>query len=77
MKIDTTRMKRARLEAGLSLRALAKKTGLAHTTVLSIESGKREPFPATVKTVADAIGVTVAELMIWDEGDADAKRPAA
>ena len=65
MRVDGTKMQRLRLEAGFSLRGLAKASGLAHDTVQEIESGKRSPHPGTVKRIADAIGCTVAELVDW------------
>jgi len=66
MKIETTRLKVLRIEAGLSLRALAARAGVAHDTVMDTESGRREPHPGTVKKLADALGVSVGDLVDWE-----------
>ncbi len=77
MQIDTGRLRRLRLEAGLSLRALALAAGVSHDTVMEIESGRRSPHPATVKKLADALEVGVGELVDWESEDGKGKAPAA
>jgi len=66
MQIRTMEMKRHRMSAGMSLRALAIAAGVAHDTVMDIEAGKREPHPATVKKLAAALGVPIEDLIDWE-----------
>ncbi len=66
MQVNTDQMRRLRLEAGLSLRALALAAGLSHDTVMGIEGGKRTPHPATVKKIAEALKVPVGDLVDWE-----------
>ena len=65
MQVNTRALKRCRLEAGLSLRGLARAAGVSHDTVMDIERGVRAPHPATVKKLAEAIGVAVGDLVDW------------
>ncbi len=69
MRIDTARMKRLRLSRALSLRALARASGLGADTVVEIEAGKRSPHPRTVGRLAEALGVEPAELIDWEAED--------
>jgi transcriptional regulator with XRE-family HTH domain len=66
MKVNGEAMQRARVNAGLSLRGLAAATGIARDTLTRIEDGSQNPYPATVKRIADALGITVADLVSWD-----------
>jgi len=89
MDIDRDKLMRARMAAGLSIRALAKKAGVAFDTAQEVEAGKRRPHPATAKKLAEAVGLELAELIDWEaveteaavaEGDAKGagkKKPAA
>jgi len=77
MQVDTARLKRLRLENGLSLRALALAAGVSHDTAMEIEAGRRAPHPGTVKKLADALRVGVGELVDWEAEDAQGKAPAA
>lgn len=49
-------LRRAREDAGLSVRQLAEKIGKSHTTVGRWESGARSPRPVDVATVLSALG---------------------
>jgi transcriptional regulator with XRE-family HTH domain len=69
MKVNSGAMQRARLNAGLSIRGLAETTGIARDTLTRIEAGEQRPFPATVKRIADALGVTVLDLVVLDDLD--------
>jgi transcriptional regulator with XRE-family HTH domain len=76
MRVDTRALKQFRLEAGMSLRGLARAAGVAHDTVMDIERGVRDPHPATVKKLAEALGVAVGDLVDWKgEGLTRGKRP--
>jgi transcriptional regulator with XRE-family HTH domain len=76
MRVDTKALKRFRLEAGMSLRGLARAAGVAHDTVMDIERGVRAPHPATVMKLAEALGVTVGDLVDWN-GEGLPKRNGA
>ena len=77
MQVNTEAMRRFRLEAGMSLKGLASAAGVAHDTVMDIEAGKRTPHPTTVKKLADALGVSVGELVDWEaEGFEEGKAAA-
>ena len=77
MHVHRRELKRRRIEAGLSLRGLAAAAGVSHDTVMEIEGGRRSPHPATVKKLADALGVDVGTLVDWDaEGLAEGKAAA-
>ena len=77
MQVDTGRLRRLRLESGLSLRALALAAGVSHDTAMEIEAGRRAPHPSTVKKLADALGVRVGELVDWASEEEQGKAPAA
>ncbi len=52
------KLKGARLRLGLSQRAVP---GVAQDTLSALESGRREPRPSTLKRLAEAYGVQVAD----------------
>ncbi len=52
-----------RAHRGFSARSLAGKAGLLQAYVSQIESGKREGSIAAMKAIADALSVTVDELI--------------
>ena len=53
----TTHLNEWRRWAGLSQRELAEKAGVAATTVNEVETGKRQPRPATLRKLAAAFDV--------------------
>lgn len=57
------KLRRLRERKELSIRDLAKVTGLHWTTVWKIETGRRAPTVATLKKLARALGVQVADLL--------------
>jgi transcriptional regulator with XRE-family HTH domain len=57
-----TRLKAIRERKALSQEDLAKKAGINRVTLARIETGA-EPYPATVRKLAEALGVDPAELM--------------
>jgi transcriptional regulator with XRE-family HTH domain len=62
------KIKQRRLELGWSLRELAKRAGYANqSTVARIESGVIDIPQSKVVKFAEALGVTVAYLMNWEE----------
>ncbi|MDP8950675.1 MAG: helix-turn-helix domain-containing protein [Actinomycetota bacterium] len=52
------KLKRIRLRLGLSQRAVP---GVAQDTLSALESGRREPRPSTLRRLAEAYGVEVAD----------------
>jgi transcriptional regulator with XRE-family HTH domain len=57
------RLRDARLEANLTQERLGERAGLDHKTVSRIETGTMSPLLDTVLDLADAIGVSAAQLM--------------
>lgn len=51
------KLKELRIEKGLTVRELAKKAGIAWTTVHAIETGKRKAEVLTVRKLAAALEV--------------------
>jgi transcriptional regulator with XRE-family HTH domain len=77
MHVNTMELKKLRMEAGLSLRALALAAGVSHDTAMEIEAGRRTPHPATVKKLAEALNVNVGDLIDWEaEGVTQGKAAA-
>lgn len=58
-----TRLKDVRQRRALTQQQLADKAGLNRVTIARIEGGKDEPFPTTLRKVADALGVEPTELL--------------
>jgi transcriptional regulator with XRE-family HTH domain len=56
-------LKRLRAEKGLSQARLAARAGLDPSTVNQIERGAREASPATLRKLAEALDVGIAELL--------------
>lgn len=61
---------RQRHARGLVVDDVAERTGLNRKTVMHIESARRNPTLATLLLIADALGVTVSQLL--DDGPAAA-----
>jgi transcriptional regulator with XRE-family HTH domain len=59
---DPERLRRARIQAGLSQLELAQRVGTDHTTIAKYESGDRAPFVERLAALATALGVTTAAL---------------
>lgn len=60
--VSAVKIKAARENAGLTIRALAEKTGLSTATIQYAESGKSVPRVNTLEKIAAACGVTIADL---------------
>jgi len=52
-----------RLKLGLSLNQVGEKTGLAHQTIMYIESGKRKPTLDSLIRITDAYGIELSKLI--------------
>jgi transcriptional regulator with XRE-family HTH domain len=65
-------LRHIRTMCGMNQVDLAKASGVAQNTISEIELGKREARPGTLKKLADALGVGIADLL----GDTLPKAPA-
>ncbi len=54
-------VRRIRRERGLSQQELADKAGIGQDSISAIETGKHEPHPRTLRKLANALGVEVAD----------------
>jgi transcriptional regulator with XRE-family HTH domain len=63
MKVVGINIKRCREEQSLTLRALAKVSGITASFLSQVESGKASPSLATLKAVADSLQTTVGDLI--------------
>lgn len=63
-------LKRLRINKGWSQNHLAKKANVPQSAIHYIEKGKRDPGLKTTQKLADALGVSVSELL--DEGESQA-----
>jgi transcriptional regulator with XRE-family HTH domain len=61
--VDGQRLRELRVEKALSLRALGEVTGVAYDTINKLENGHRPARLATIRKLADALGVEAKELM--------------
>ena len=60
-------LKRLRQEQALSLRDLARRSGVAYDTINRLELGKQDAQPRTIRRLAEALGVEPKELMKREE----------
>jgi transcriptional regulator with XRE-family HTH domain len=67
VRIDVDKLKNLREEQALSLRELAKASGVSHTTIWEHERRKEGAHPRTVRKLAKALGVAPRELMVREE----------
>ena len=63
--LDGERLRRLRLERGLSQRELADKAGMSQSTIVLLERrGRSERFhPSTVRKLSGALGIDASELL--------------
>jgi transcriptional regulator with XRE-family HTH domain len=69
------RIRQARLERGLGLRALAREVGVSASLVSQIETGKSQPSVSTLYAITTALGISVESL--FEGREAAAAREAA
>jgi transcriptional regulator with XRE-family HTH domain len=62
-EVDRMQLKRLRQEQALSLRDLARTSGVAYDTINRLELGKQDAQPRTIRRLAEALGVEPKELM--------------
>jgi len=68
-EVDRMQLKRLRQEQALSLRELARRSGVAYDTINRLELGKQDAQPRTIRRLAEALGVEPKELMKRGVGD--------
>lgn len=64
---DPRRLRRKRIEAGLSQTELAQRAGVTKSHLSDVERGQAGFSPRNVVAIAEVLGCTVAELMPDDE----------
>jgi transcriptional regulator with XRE-family HTH domain len=62
-RIDGGRLRSLRKERLLTQVELSKMTGVAQDSISSLETGKREAHPGTIRKLAEALGVEPTELI--------------
>ena len=62
-----TRLRRAREQAGLSQRALARRAGITNSTVSLMESNGTNPSIGALKRVLDAMSISLSDFFSMDE----------
>ncbi|MEY4544698.1 MAG: hypothetical protein RL685_893 [Pseudomonadota bacterium] len=72
-----SRLRDARQNRNLSLRALAEKTGFSASFLSQIELGQASPSLGSLQRIADALGVTVAALVASESASGVVLRKAA
>jgi len=69
-RADTRALRKARTKAKLTLKALAAKSDVNYTTISRIEKGhNRSPHWPTLEQLAEALGVEVDDIVIYDDMD--------
>jgi transcriptional regulator with XRE-family HTH domain len=61
--VDGTRMRRLRVQAGMSALALGQKAGASVQHICDIERGRRSASPLLLRRIANALDTTSAVLM--------------
>ena len=61
--VKVPRLRQVREQKMLSQRELAALAGVSHLTIVRTETGQGEPYPRTVRKLAQALGVKPADLM--------------
>ena len=70
-----TRIRTERQRAGLTVRGLAGRVGVSPSLISQIERGRATPSVATLWSVADALGVSIAELFNGAEPEPLGREP--
>ena len=60
-------LRRLRVERRVTIRELAAQANLTHATVSRLENLKHPAYPITAKALADALGVSVSDLLGEEE----------
>lgn len=70
MKIDNQKVLFLLAEKGMIYKKLCSKAGISDVEFRKIRAGKRNPKPATIGKIANALDVSVHEIIV-QEGDDD------
>ncbi len=63
MEVDGVKLRELRLDRGLSQQELADMTGVSRDSISKMETGARpKPYPSTMRRLAGALDVTVADI---------------
>lgn len=57
------RIREVRMEKGMTQAQLAEQSGLCRSYIMSIEAGQRNPTVKTVAAIAEALGISVKDLI--------------
>jgi transcriptional regulator with XRE-family HTH domain len=63
IQVNGPKIKRLRRERALSLRELARRSGIAYDTINKLENERRSAQARTIRGLAEALGVEPKELM--------------
>lgn len=63
LPLDGGKLRRWRKERGMSIEALAAKSGTAAKTVSQLETGKRTAYPKTIRKLTDVLGIELASIL--------------
>ena len=66
-EVDGQKLRTLRVEKALSLRALGERSGVTFATINNLENGNRPARLATIRKLAEALGVEPKELMKGEE----------
>jgi transcriptional regulator with XRE-family HTH domain len=66
-EVDGQRLRELRVQRALSLRALGERSGVTFATINNLENGNRPARLATIRKLANALGVEPIELMKGEE----------
>ena len=66
-EVDGHRLRTLRVEKALSLRALGQRSGVTFATINNLENGNRPARLATIRKLAETLGVEPKELMKGEE----------
>jgi transcriptional regulator with XRE-family HTH domain len=66
-EVDGQRLRQLRVERALSLRALGDRSGVTFATINNLENGNRPARLATIRKLAEALGVEPRVLMKGEE----------
>ena len=74
--IDIEKIKKARKELNKTQAVVAEMANISQTHYSSIENGKESPSIATLARIADALGLSVRDLILDEEKNPTAPLPA-
>jgi len=66
-EVDGQRLRQLRVERALSLRSLGERSGVTFATINNLENGNRPARLATIRKLAEALGVEPKALMKGEE----------